>query len=84
MFCLDFIVPVSLDDVSAEWLKESASVHIKDVAEHYGVFEHLFGDAYFYPQVMLDIYFETGSKQVPVYRGNDIKPSEVCTVFLRF
>lgn len=67
---------VSLDDVNEEWLKESASVHIKEVAEHYGIFDHLFGDAYFYPQVMLDICFKNGDKLVPVYRGNDVKPYE--------
>lgn len=67
---------VSLDDINEEWLKESASVHMMKVAEHYGVFDHLFGDAYFYPQVMLDIYFKNGDKLVPVYRGNDVKPSE--------
>lgn len=70
---------ISLDDVNDEWLKESASFHIKEVAEHYGIFEHLFGDAYFYPQVMLDIYFKRGDKLVPVYRGNDVKPSEAQT-----
>lgn len=70
---------VSLDDVNENWMKESASFHIKEVAEHYGIFEHLFGDAYFYPQVMLDIYFKNGDKLVPVYRGNDVKPSEAQT-----
>lgn len=74
---MHFVVSVCLDDVNEEWLKESASLHIKEVAEHYGIFEHLFGDAYFYPQVMLDIYFKSGDKLVPVYRGNDVKPSEV-------
>lgn len=70
---------VSLENVETEW-KESglASQHIKIAADHYGIFSHLFGDAYFYPRIMLDIeYVQKDDTIVPVYRGNIVKPREV-------
>ncbi|XP_050423328.1 39S ribosomal protein L38, mitochondrial [Adelges cooleyi] len=69
-------LPVSLEDITNEWSKTNAPLHIKKVAEHYGVFEHLFGDAYFMPYIQLDITYEHNSTKVPVYRGNIIKPTE--------
>lgn len=46
-------------------------------ADHYGIFDHLFQDAYFYPQVMVDIaYPQSNGLEAPVYRGNEVKPSE--------
>ncbi|KAJ8896851.1 hypothetical protein PR048_002197 [Dryococelus australis] len=69
---------VPLDDVKEEWLKSIAPHQIKTVAEHYGIFKHLFGDAYFYPQVMLDIYYKQDEDlYMKVHRGNVVKPSEV-------
>lgn len=47
------------------------------MAEYYGIFEHLFGDAYFTPYIQMDINYENNCKKVPVYRGNIIKPNEV-------
>ncbi|KAJ8896849.1 hypothetical protein PR048_002195 [Dryococelus australis] len=68
---------VPLDDVKEEWLKSIAPHQIKTVAEHYGIFKHLFGDAYFYPQVMLDIYYKQDEDlYMKVHRGNVVKPSE--------
>ena len=73
-------VDVSLDDVEREW-KESglACQQLKVIADHYGIYSHLFGDAYFYPRVMMDIEFvQEDDTAVPVYRGNIVKPREVC------
>lgn len=69
---------VSLEDVEKEWAAFGfASQHIKTIADHYGIFEHLFGDAFFYPEVMLDVgYVQNDEVIVPVYRGNIVKPRE--------
>lgn len=46
-------------------------------AEHYGVFQDLFGDAYFTPYVHLDVAYKlSDNKLAPVYRGNTLKPRE--------
>lgn len=71
------LVPVSLNEISNEWSKTNAPLHIKKVAEYYGVFEHLFGDADFTPYIHLNINYDHDTKKVPVYRGNIIKPNEV-------
>ncbi|KAG8251743.1 39S ribosomal protein L38, mitochondrial [Homalodisca vitripennis] len=71
---------VCLDDVSREWSKENAPEHIKSAAEYYGVFQDLFGDAFFYPQVGLHVAFKFEQSFVPVYRGNLIKPNQNTTI----
>jgi large subunit ribosomal protein L38 len=71
-------VQVPLKEVKEEWLKTAGPFHIRRVAEYYGVYDDLFGDAYFTPHVMLNVlYKQTDESYVPVYRGNVIKPSEV-------
>lgn len=51
--------------------------HIRTVADHYGVFEHLFGKyAFFTPRVGLDIAYKQGDTLIPVYYGNRLKPSD--------
>lgn len=74
-----FPVDVPLESIEEEWRQSGlASSHLKMIADHYGIFTHLFGDAYFYPRVMLDIeYVQKDNSVVPVYRGNIIKPREV-------
>lgn len=55
VFFLNFLVEVDLDDVRKEWVSSTGQLHIKNIAEHYGVYEHLFGYAYFYPRIPLNI-----------------------------
>ncbi|XP_029709603.2 large ribosomal subunit protein mL38 [Aedes albopictus] len=62
--------------VKQDWLTTSGPFHIKRLAEHYGVFEHLYGSAYFVPRVHLQIAFNNGDVASPVYYGNVLKPSE--------
>jgi large subunit ribosomal protein L38 len=69
-------LPVSLEEISNDWSKTNAPLHIKKLAEYYGVFEHLFGDAYFTPYVQMDISYDNNSNKVPVHRGNIVKPIE--------
>jgi large subunit ribosomal protein L38 len=50
------LVQIDLDTVKAEWYKTGGPFHIRKVAEHYGVFNDLFGRyAYFTPRVPLTI-----------------------------
>lgn len=67
---------IDLEQVRADWVKTSGPFHIKRIAEHYGVFEHLFGAAYFVPRVALDIQYQAGELLHPVKYGNVLKPSE--------
>lgn len=69
-----FTVTVDLEEYYREWLHTTGQQHIKKIADHYGVFEHLFGDAYFYPRVHLNVAFELENADLPVYYGNVIKP----------
>lgn len=57
-----------------EWLASHGQQHIKQIASHFGVYEHLFGDAYFYPRVNLNVLYEVEDANLPVYFGNVIKP----------
>ncbi|XP_058127243.1 large ribosomal subunit protein mL38 [Anopheles ziemanni] len=67
---------VNLDQVREDWLKTSGPFHIKRIAEHYGVFKHLFGSAYFVPRVELKIEYTLKDTIHPVRYGNILKPSE--------
>lgn len=74
----NFTVQVPLKEVKEEWLRTAGPLHIRRVAEHYGVYDDLFGDAYFTPRVKLDVHYKlTDESYLPVHRGNVIKPSEV-------
>lgn len=73
-----FSVKVDLNAVHDEWLKTSGPLQIRRIADHYKIFEHLFGDAYFVPRVSLDIKYslEDGETQAPVYYGNLLTPTD--------
>ena len=73
---------VDLDQVEADWESGSSSKHIHASAQHYDIFTHLFGNAYFKPIVNLNITYDYDEDTVsPVYRGNTIKPKEVNGVY---
>jgi large subunit ribosomal protein L38 len=75
---LNVAVQIPLKEVKEEWLKTGGPFHIRRVAEHYGVYDDLFGDAYFTPRVMLDVHYNLNDgSYLPVHRGNMIKPYEV-------
>jgi large subunit ribosomal protein L38 len=71
-------VEISLDEVKQDWLKTAGPFHLRKIADHYGIFDHLFGKfAYFTPRVFLDIKFQLSDDSFcPVYNGNRLKPSE--------
>ncbi|VEN48228.1 unnamed protein product [Callosobruchus maculatus] len=70
---------IDLEEVRQVSATTSAPNYIKNIADHYGVFEHLFGDAYFYPRVSLNIVYGTEDDGLPVYYGNVLKPSDAKT-----
>ncbi|XP_049829664.1 39S ribosomal protein L38, mitochondrial [Schistocerca gregaria] len=71
---------IPLNEVKEIWKRESAASQIKSVADHYGIYDDLFGDAYFFPSVMLDVHYKQSEDTfAAVHRGNVIKPSEAVT-----
>lgn len=48
---------MNVDDeqVKKDWLEMEGQFQVKKIAEHYGIYEHLFGLAYFLPRITLDI-----------------------------
>lgn len=68
---------ISLDEVKKEWKRHEGSKHIKNIAEHYGIYKDLFEYGYFMPYVIMDIAFDyDNDHETPVYYGNIINPSE--------
>nr|XP_053646666.1 uncharacterized protein LOC128698475 isoform X3 [Cherax quadricarinatus] len=66
-----------LEKVQAVWETFTGPHHIRTLAEHYGIFRDLYGNAYFIPSVILKIFYDFDEETVtPVYRGNTVKPRE--------
>lgn len=73
-----FTVKLDIDEVQAVWETTSGPHHIQTLAQHYGIFTDLYGNAYFVPRVILKINYDYDDDKVSsVYRGNIIKPIEV-------
>lgn len=59
------------------YVKTTGQHDLRLLADHYGVFEHLYGSAYFVPRVPLTINYQLGEGLLsPVFNGNVIKPAE--------
>ncbi|KPI92839.1 39S ribosomal protein L38, mitochondrial, partial [Papilio xuthus] len=68
---------INLEEARKEWLQTLGPNHKKQIAEHYGIYEHLYGEGYFVPHVNLDIHYDLkNGLNLPVYTGNVIKPAE--------
>ncbi|EDW48848.1 39S ribosomal protein L38, mitochondrial [Drosophila sechellia] len=68
---------IDLDKVQHTYVKTTGQHDLRLLADHYGIFEHLFGSAYFVPRVPLNISYQVdGDSLAPVYNGNVIKPAE--------
>ncbi|XP_057335282.1 39S ribosomal protein L38, mitochondrial [Microplitis mediator] len=69
---------LDLEGVKKDWWSTSAPQQIKTISDHYGVYDDLFGDAYFYPVLPMEIKYEYNSSEIipVVHRGNLIKSSE--------
>ena len=71
---------VDLSIVKNHWIQSGAVFEdIKQAGDLYGVFEDLYGHAYFKPCIMMNISFNNDKFLVPVHRGNVIKPREAKT-----
>lgn len=72
---------IDLQKMRKDWLQIDGPFHIHRIAEHYDIYKHLYGDAYFMPTVPLDISYEFENDQLTrVYNGNVIKSSEASNV----
>ncbi|XP_034175192.1 mitochondrial ribosomal protein L38 [Osmia lignaria lignaria] len=70
-------LPVNLETVKEVWWEASSPFHIRTIADHYGIFQDTFGDAYFFPVVPLEIAYKVEEDAfAKVYTGNVIKPAE--------
>lgn len=68
---------IDLDKVQEAYVQTTGQHDLRLLADHYGIFEHLFGCAYFVPRVPITIQYEQDANILsPVYNGNVIKPSE--------
>lgn len=67
---------IDLEDVTKTWQETNGPNDVRKVAEHYGVFKDLYGDAYFNPRVQLDVSYSVGEdgEAANVFRGNLLKP----------
>ncbi|EDW65240.2 large ribosomal subunit protein mL38 [Drosophila virilis] len=69
---------IDLDKVQETYVQTTGQHDLRLLADHYGIFEHLFGSAYFVPRVPLSIRYELNADTFsPVYNGNVLKPAEV-------
>lgn len=72
---------VDLKEIKKIWLMTDAPFHIHRIANHYGVYKDLYGDAYFMPTVPLNVSYDLhNDEEVRVYTGNVIKPNEASKV----
>lgn len=68
---------IDLNEVRKEWLRTSAPQHKKQIADHYSIFEHLYGEGFFLPHLDLEVLYQLKEDTyLPVYSGNVIKPAE--------
>lgn len=71
------ILQISYQEVRKEWKKSHAPYHLREIADHYGIFTDLYEYGYFNPFVQLNICYDYDEKHVtPVHHGNIILPSE--------
>lgn len=69
---------IDLDKAKEDWLNTIGPQHVHRTAQHFGIFDDLFEDAYFYPITPLTIDYDFGHEELlaRVYTGNLIKPIE--------
>lgn len=68
---------IDLEETRRIWSETSSPYEMHKIAKHYGIFQDLFGDAFFFPVVPLRISYEIDDDTlVKVYSGNVVKPAE--------
>ncbi|XP_015188690.1 PREDICTED: 39S ribosomal protein L38, mitochondrial [Polistes dominula] len=71
-------INIDLQKAREVWWETNGPEHTYRIAEHYGIYQHLYKDAFFYPVIQLQVNYDFGIEDVlaRVYTGNVIKPSE--------
>ncbi|KAK2708490.1 large ribosomal subunit protein mL38-like isoform X2 [Artemia franciscana] len=66
-----------IEAIMSEWMDDVGKSHVREMAAHYGVYEHLFGPkAFFLPEVELQVKYHSENSSMPVYYGNVVKPKD--------
>ncbi|XP_076470010.1 large ribosomal subunit protein mL38-like [Babylonia areolata] len=70
-------IKLDLKAVQDGWVKEQGPHHVRNIAEHFGLYDHLFASAFFYNTVPMAVCYDYDEAFVtPVCYGNKILPSE--------
>ncbi|XP_045494663.1 39S ribosomal protein L38, mitochondrial [Colias croceus] len=68
---------IDLQEARKVWLETLGPQHKKQIADHYAIFDHLYGEGYFIPFLNLEVFYDLKDGScLPVYAGNVIKPAE--------
>ncbi|KAK1118499.1 hypothetical protein K0M31_014810 [Melipona bicolor] len=69
---------LNLEEARKIWLETTSPYNVRTIADHYSIFQDLFGNAFFFPVVPLEINYSVDKNDtlVKVYTGNVIKPAE--------
>nr|XP_026484649.1 39S ribosomal protein L38, mitochondrial [Vanessa tameamea]XP_026484658.1 39S ribosomal protein L38, mitochondrial [Vanessa tameamea] len=71
------LLEIDMEKSKKDWLQSLGPMHKKQIADHYGVYEHLYGEGFFIPQLHLEVFYDINDGNcLPVYYGNVIKPAE--------
>ncbi|XP_054714367.1 39S ribosomal protein L38, mitochondrial-like [Uloborus diversus] len=71
------ILKINISQVENDWKRKEGFSHLKSVANHYGIFHHLFDHGYFTPCVPLDVSFNFDEETIsPVCMGNIMESFE--------
>ncbi|XP_035212475.1 39S ribosomal protein L38, mitochondrial-like [Stegodyphus dumicola] len=71
------IVKPDLTEIMEDWQKRDGITQLQNIADHYGIFSHLYEHGYFTPCVPLNIQYDYDEESAsPVYMGNILQASE--------
>ncbi|KFM57055.1 39S ribosomal protein L38, mitochondrial, partial [Stegodyphus mimosarum] len=71
------IVKPDISEIMEEWQKRDGISQLQNIADHYGIFSHLYEHGYFTPCVPLNIRYDYDEQSSnPVYMGNILQASE--------
>ena len=74
---LYFLDSIDLEEARKISQTTNGPQFLRKIAEHFGIFGHLYGDAYFYPVVPMNIDYDIDTDYLArVFQGNLIKPCE--------
>ncbi|XP_050673946.1 39S ribosomal protein L38, mitochondrial [Leptidea sinapis] len=73
----NYQLEIDLQEAKKVWLETLGPYHKKQIADHYSIYEHLYGEGYFVPFINIEVTYDLKNGTcLPVYTGNVIKPSE--------